>query len=293
MLRQLGIADNELPHGLARLKHNLLLSLPHTPPQESNICTNSDLSGSDGWRPHLWLEELWKCLYDTMVESPTARRGADPYEGNESKLKTFHSMSYLDQIAIVCLASGVRDCQAPDCLQYRGKLERLVPVCHSWPGLRDWVLCIISCSLHTIRDKNSWPRFFGSPLKDKGSEMAKYGLYLCHRTSCGGLLGCLRAHLTACILLTTTPEASEGMRLGLSGTWAQETPEETPHESGSIGGPRPDQTIYTSRMASVSSRRCPRFTPENLTCRRNANLALALHQCLSLTFIRKHLILYK
>ena len=43
VLRQLGIADNELPHELARLKHNLLLP-PHTPSQGSNACANSNFS---------------------------------------------------------------------------------------------------------------------------------------------------------------------------------------------------------------------------------------------------------
>ena len=54
VLHQLGIADDELPHGLACLKHNLLLSPSHTPSQESNVCTNSSLSGSfSGWVRHL------------------------------------------------------------------------------------------------------------------------------------------------------------------------------------------------------------------------------------------------
>ena len=147
VLRQLGIADYELPRGFARLKHNLLLSPSHIPWQESNICPNSGLSGPST----LGIEPLLEYLYDTI-------RGPDA----ESKKKTFNSMYYLDQIAIVCLAAGLHACESPDCLHYRRKLERLVPVCHSWPGLRDWVLCITSCSLRAMGE-----------MPDNGNEILK------------------------------------------------------------------------------------------------------------------------
>ena len=247
VLRQLGIADYELPRGLARLKHNLLLSPSHTPWQESNICPNSGLSGPSTNN----IKPLLEYLYDTI-------RGLDV----ESKKKTFNSMYYLDQIAIVCLAAGLRACQAPDCLHYWRKLERLVPVCHSWPGLRDWVLCITSCSLRAMGE-----------MPDNGNEILK-GSFL-HDDETGrtliipnnqpyGLLHRLKAHLVAIIILTAPPN-DPAVRLGLS-LLEPEILEETVHESGSIGGPRPDQTIYFHEVF-VSSRGCPRFTPEFLTCR--------------------------
>ena len=160
VLRRLGIADDDLPHGLARLKQNMLLP-PHTPSsQGSNTCANSNFSvrvRGGLSLPNLILTEptwpssktVWRHLKDTIAESPSR---PDPGE-------TFKSLSYLDQIALVCLAAGCHDCRAPDCLQYRSKLERVVPVCRSWPGLRDWVLCITSCVSRTASDIDKWRRF--------------------------------------------------------------------------------------------------------------------------------------
>ena len=281
VLHQLSIADNELPHGLARLKHNLLLSPSHTLSQESNICSNS---GSIE-QPIDLMKSLLERVYDTMAES-----GPDPDMNYESKKKTFKSMSYLDQIALVCLAAGVYVCQAPDCLQYRRKLERVVPVCQSWPGLRDWVLCITSCSLRTIGE-NWVNRGYGNrelkqnPLAEMEDE-SKLGLVVCNQVWLV-LLQRLKAHLGAFVLLTAPPGASYTWTWILRDILERETPEETADESGSIGG---DDIL-------VRSRRCPWFTPEFLTCRRHVKLAvtftIALHQGLGLTFICKHLILYK
>ena len=98
----------------------------------------------------------------------------------------------------------------------------------------------------------------------------------------------------ALVLLTAPPGASQTWDWDLGDILEPETPEQTADESGSIGGPRRDQTIYFQDIF-VSSGRCPRFTPEFLTCRRHANFAIttALHQCLGLTFMCKHLILYR
>ena len=196
---------------------------------------NSGLSGPST----LGIEPLLEYLYDTM-------RGPD----TDSKKKTFNSMYYLDQIALVCLAAGLRACQAPDCLHYRRKLERVVPVCHSWPGLWDWVLCITSCSLRAMGE-----------MPDNGNEILKSSFL--HDDETGrtlitpnrqpyGLLHRLKAHLAAIIILTAPPggPAVGNIRLSLL---VPETLEETVHESGSIGGPRPDQTIYFHKVF-VSSR---------------------------------------
>ena len=281
VLRQLGI--NELPHGLAHLKHNLLLSPSHTPSQGSNICTNIGLSWtSDG------MLKLLERVYDTIAES-----GPDPDIDNESKKKTFKSMYYLDQIAIVCLAAGLRACQAPDCLHYRRKLERVVPVCHSWPGLRDWVLCIKSCSL---RAKGETLFVLGEKSKQDLLALkeyeSRYGLVNRNDTLCG-IIDRLIVHLHALILLTAPPGVGVDWDWTLGDILEPETLED---ESGSIGGPRPDQTVYSDVKLFVSSKRCPRFTPEFLTCRRGKltlPITITLHQCVGLTFICKHLILYK
>ena len=149
VLRQLGIADNELPHGLVRLKHNLLLSPSHTPSQESNICTNSGLSETQTGT----IEEIQRRLKHIIEESPT-----DPDVDFAYINKVLKLASYLDQIALVCLAAGFRECRAPDCLQYRRKLESVVPVCHSWPGLRDWVLCSIHIMFNAqFKRHAAWP----------------------------------------------------------------------------------------------------------------------------------------
>ena len=270
VLRQLGIADNELPYGLGRLKHNLLLFPSHTPSQESNICTNSNLISEPGVDPRQtndlgkldamsaagcagWVGHLQKRVCDTIEESPIACLG--------SKMETFRSMSYIDQIAIVCLASGFRACQAPDCLQYRRKLERVAPVCHSWPGLRDWVLCVISCSLCAIQGTNNSSTQDVPSKQDSFVPMENKNKYGLDRLSLG-VLERLRAHLTACILLITPPGAAIDQEWSLSEMSEPESLEEAAHVSGSIGSPRPDQEIYSFGKTSVSSRRCPRFTPE-------------------------------
>ena len=103
-------------------------------------------------------------------------------------------MSYLDQIALICLAAEWRDCRAPDCLQYRVKLRKVVPVCHSWPGLRNWVLCTTSCSLRTRRDSRS---SFG------GDEATHNGIRFMELNN---LLLRFRNHINACILSTRSPE---------------------------------------------------------------------------------------
>ena len=286
VLQQLGIADHEFPHGLARLKHNLLLSPPlgYSPGLISNPlvsrfdkkqwinykCTNSELFGF-GKINSKWVPQFQKRLYDTIGESPIARRGPDPdpdidYESQENtfrfnqldiedydnKKNTFHSMSYLDQIAFVCLASGLYACQEPGCLQYRRKLERVAPVCDSWPGLRDWVLCILSCSLRVVRQVNLG-RTWGVQKED---EESKNGLVPC-RMSHSIVDRCL-AHLGACILLTIPFEALEQpdwISCNLTRDWDPKS--ETLEQTGSIGGPRPDQTIYSFEKAYVSTRRCP------------------------------------
>ena len=240
-------------------------------------------------------------------------------------------MSYLDQIALVCLAAGLRACRAPDCLHYREKLERVVPVCGSWPGLRDWVLCITSCSLRAIRDINQpqtkvapdngneeskvehlrieledknksdvpinkykCPEKLQDSLVPKEDEESKHGLAVCRPLLHVGLLSYLRVHLTACIVLITPPNSIRAVGWGGIGRPELKTLEETADKSDSIGGPRLDQTIYFLEKIDVVSSRLPLLTPEFLTCRRHANLALvlALHQCLGLTFICKHSILH-
>ena len=186
VLNQLGIADNELPHGLARLKHNLLLP-PHTSSQGSNTCTNSNLRGRvttyPGGEKYKDSKPLpvWGRLKDTLAESP------DPEN-------TFKSLSYLDQIALVCLAAGCRDCRAPDCLQYRSKLERVVPVCPSWPGLRDWILCITSCVLRIKDGEMNFQWLFPKPEEN--------WYLICFDLRIEDLCPRFRNHITACIFLT-------------------------------------------------------------------------------------------
>ena len=248
VLRQLGIADNEWPHGLRRLKHNLLLSPSHTRSQGSDICTN--LGPNVFGEFHLDGRELSKRLWDTIAEGPIARRRDE--DCLASKEKIFMSLSYLDQIAFVCLASGLRACQAPDCLQYQRKMERVVPVCHSWPGLRDWVLCMVSCSLRACNMDGSEGNEMREPCHYKHNH--QYGPEIFRRCW---------AHLSICILLTmaTIPSA----RTFLHSTYSFKTMAPgtgTGNESGSIDGLRPGQSIYSVEWMSVSSRRCPRCTPE-------------------------------
>ena len=272
VLRQLGIADNELPHGLAHLKHNLLLSPSHTSSQESNICKNSGSLAVSGRQDR---SEFWKRLYNTVAESgrqdlcefwkrlynTVAGSGPDrDKDKHASQMNIFKSMSYLDQIAIVCLSSGVHACQAPDCLEYRKKLEKIVPVCHSWPGLQDWVLCIISCSLRAKDMCNS-----SEPREDDFTRMSEFGL-VSDSDDDPELFQRCWAHLTACILLTTTTIPEAGTTNGLGWELVEMTGSETRwgtgNASGSNDGPRPGQHIYSVEWMSVCSRRCPCCTPE-------------------------------
>ena len=156
VLRQLRNADND---GLAHRKHNLLL--PHTPFQRSKTCANSNFSDRmrnrsprNPTRIKTSSTSVLESLHNTITESPDTK-------------KLFKSLSYLDHIALVCLAAGFRDCRAPDCLQYRSELERVVPKCCSWPRLRDWALCITSCVSRTVRDIDREPNLLkdGVPLK--------------------------------------------------------------------------------------------------------------------------------
>ena len=318
-----GIASNELSHELAHLKHNLVFSSVTSSQDNHNTCKNSGLAVVKHFDPKL--PELWERLYDTITKRPKVRlvpkRDEDHYA---SKMEIFKSMFYLDQIAFVCLASGVRACGATDCLRYRRKMKKVVPVCHSWPGLQDWVLCIISCSLRAMRDMESLlikvvpgsedlesivkqlvmeledknqsdnpvnkrrvtllNNQLQTLLKDKASEAGLHGGYdrspeLFHRCW---------AHVTACIALTmtTNPVAAHCLGWGSEGSGTREG---TGNKSASIDGPRPGQNIYSVEWMSVSSRRCPRGTPEYffLTCRRT------VHQRLGLLFMCKHSILYK
>ena len=150
-------------------------------------------------------------------------------------------------------------------------------MCHSWPGLRDWVLCITSCSLRAIQSDNT--------IKE-----CLYGTWEC-KESRVELVRRFRGHLTACILLTTPLTHYISLEGDMAAMWESVAGLDETNVSGSIGGPRPDQKLYSERKL-VSSRRCPRFTPGFLTCLRHASV-VALHEYLGLTFIRKPLILYK
>ena len=263
VLRQLGIADPELPHGRASLKHNLLFFLPQSQTsQETNICANSDFSGYIG-RIHYDNAEFRKRLENSIAKSSSH---PDPEE-------TFKSVSYLDQIALICLAAEWRDCRAPDCLQYRDKLRKVVPVCHSWPGLRNWVLCTTSCSLRTRRDNHS-----------RIEDEATHSGLLDHALD--NLLLRFRNHINACILSTRSPET---IIKGPSIDGWEVSEEEVDRYFGTpsdcaLNGPLSDPRASWGTR-DVSSRRVPVLTPEFLTCSRQTNLALHL--------IHKHLILYQ
>ena len=235
VLRQLGIADNELPQGLARLRNKLLFPPSHTPSR--NICANSDFSGPlDPECDDSGVQEFRERLKNIIENSPKLS-------------KTFGSASYLDQIALVCLAAGWCDCRAPDCLWYRRKLEKVVPVCHSWPGLWDWVLCITSCSLRTIREK------------DKDHE-SQYGLDGAWEDN---LLLRFRNHITACLVLTLPPGSTSimGNEWDITGRLSELRKLLGTDKSGSIG--RPSLPARGRGRRDVGSRRCPHFTPEFLT----------------------------
>ena len=271
VLRQLGITNDELPQGLRRLKDNLLIPPSHTPSQESNICANS------GFNVHVNLSTSPSNNYSSYwfgkwLELTIAKSPSHPYP-----VETFRSLNYLDQIALACLATGCHDCQVPDCLQYRRKLESIVPVCRSWPGLRDWVLCITSCSLRRVRDTDL--RSLGL-----GDEKSKNGLSGDWNRWDKDLLPRFRTFIAAFIVLTHKNQIHgnwdiAGRVLGadhLVGT-------DESGVSGSIGQPL--------QKVEVSSRHCHRITPEVLTCHRN--LFFTIDQGLGPAFITKHLILYK
>ena len=288
VLRRLGIADHELPYGLRRLKDNLLIPPSHTPSQESNICPNSDsdvhvklprsprYKPSDHYRDHYggdWFKEWLKI---TIAKSP---RHPDPIE-------TFKSLNYLDQIALACLATSCHDCQAPDCLQYRRKLEGIVPVCRSWPGLRDLVLCITSCSLRRARDINLPRHHPRDRSQSLGDEKSKHGLSV----EWSGweypgvdLLLRFRTLIAVFIVLTRKEEYYDGWDIAgrvLEADNLVETDESG--LSGSIGRPP---------VKWVSSRRCRRFTPEVLICPRE--VIFDINHSVGPAFITRHLILYK
>ena len=246
VLHQLGIEDCELPHGLARLKQNLLIPPSHTRSQESNICSNS--GSSDGVGTKSALARFYRTraaislrlgLGDIIAKNPSC---SDPIE------ETFKSLSYLDQIALTCLAADCVDCRAPDCLQYRRKLESVVPVCRSWPGLRDWVLCITSCSLRKARDINLSGDHAPDRLQDLGDEKSKNGLSVEWAYWDEDLLSRFRIHIAALLVLTHSGPFDDVWNIAertveadnLSGT-------DESGLSGSIGRGSP----------FVSSRRCP------------------------------------
>ena len=241
VLSKLGIGGHEL----ARLKHRLLFppSKSHTPSQESNICANSDFTkqvGSDPTRaepPIVFdVERFWDHLQDTIAES-----------SRPDSIQTFRSLHYLDQIALTCLAAGCHDCRAPDCLQYREKLESVVPVCQSWPGLRDWVLCITSCSLRKIRDINLSQQ---KSSEDLGDEEYNLGLSLQWENWDKGLLARFKLHISACILLTHMTSYLEFWDIG-GRTLEVDNFSETDESrlSGSIGQPL-SSAIVSSRCYS-------------------------------------------
>ena len=93
-----------------------------------------------------------------------------------------------------------------------------------------------------------------------------------------------RNHVTACIVLTMLPEAIPGMDLDITGRYELLIHAAESGTGGSIGGLRSGPR-GPSRWGGVSSRSCPHFAPEFLTCRSISNLAL--HST------PKHLILYQ
>ena len=160
----------------------------------------------------------------------------------------------------------------------------VVPVCRSWPGLRDWVLCITSCSLRNIRDiKNRPPprlppvpgynneeskveKLRIEPEEDEGGEhlFSDIGSWFstAFRSSDSELvlLRRFRTHLTACIALTTT-----------MGTITEGHTDYAGRERGGVNlsmfkgpvlntptGPWLDPAEPFER-GNVSSRRCPRL----------------------------------
>ena len=184
----------------------------------------------------------------------------DPHDRTKS---TLLSMSYLDQIAAVCLAAGVRACEAPKCLLYRSELKEVVPKCPSWEGLWDWVLCITSCSLRAIGETNSEPsKITEEPtLTPQEKSKSKRGLLACRKSGRSGLPYRLWTHLTVCILLTSPPGDDSELDWSIAIREYEYFLEGTTNENGSIGGPRPDQKIYALENIFVSSRRCSHFTP--------------------------------
>ena len=306
VLHELGIADNELPDGLAGLKNNLLFSPSDTQSQKSNICTNSGLASCDMGVFGGFMQRL----KDTIAEEKF--HGQNFHDLGDQKLGIFISASYLDKIALLCLAAELRACRAPDCLQYRGVLDQTVPPCRSWPGLRDWLLGIISCSLRAMGDKAVFynrneelapKEVEGSKGGDSVMTIQKLGrlkrawvcseldpntFSICYewqrllRTTSGvnELLKRFPTHVAACIAFTTPYACIRDKLWEIGGS-----------KSGlklfRSNSPEHSQPSHFLEMR-VSSRRCPCFTPEFLTCLRKAKLAP-----IDPAFIPKHLILSK
>ena len=251
VFHQLGILESHLPLAIIKLADNLLL---FPSPERSNICTNSGLSDKSRFRRlvawdqtndigtppagKFWDEgaqrlALHKRLNKTIAKGRSGPDGDKDY--HKSREEMLKSMPYLNQIAIVCLASGLLACQSPDCLQYRTKLERVVPVCDSWPGLRDWVLSIMSCSLRAMKDRY-------------GSKDSKYGFDSGSRGwDTPVLLRCL-VHMTTCIRLTmSNTELAELLGYGLPETTLE------PEDKNDLKDGISRVTIYSVERIFVSS----------------------------------------
>ena len=106
------------------------------------------------------------------------------------------------------------------------------------------------------------PKKFQDSLVSKEDERSKRGLRVW-----GGGWGPHGApsrcweHLTTCIQLTMPPGPQRRKGGNITTMSESEILEKTANQSGSIGGPRPDQAVYHfERTEVVSSRRYPRFT---------------------------------
>ena len=286
VLRGLGIADNELPDGLARLKNNLLFSPSDRRFQESNLCPNATLGSFINKRVRV-TTGFPEGLEDTIAKEKF--HGQDFINAgchHKDYERILIALSYLDQIAIVCIAAGLYACRAPSCLQYRGVLNQTVPQCRSWPGLRDWVLVFISCLLCSMGDKavsraNEQPVpggvEVGMVIQERLQVLKRLSIYDSSSAARVRLFIPFKLHMTACIAFTASHACLRDRVLEIEGH------KEDIKKHEGVG-------FYSSRVleAQVSLRRCPRFTPEFLTCLRKGMLAR-----IGPAFIPKHLILYK
>ncbi|KAI5783939.1 hypothetical protein DFH27DRAFT_275320 [Peziza echinospora] len=120
-----------------RLRENLLWNPSDTTSRISNLCANATLDG---------------CKHGgtTPRSSPTEEARQRLERSFAGGAGEFWSLSYMDQVALVCLSSGIRACFATDCTKYRERLESAVPPCESWPGLRAWLVCAASCALRAM-----------------------------------------------------------------------------------------------------------------------------------------------